>query len=109
MALPRSLARVVEAQSHWSFRKNALITSVISFGVGGLFGTGLLGTLPIAILLVLWMLLLMPGMLIFSAIVNAKRKATSFIINLAMAIVLWWVGLVLCFYGTALLGSVAIW
>lgn len=103
VALPRPMARLVEAQSHWSMGKTGLVSSGVSILLGVMYQYGIPNSTLVAVLILLWMILILPAMLGISAIATARRKASQFGVNLLSAFGLWAAGLVLVVVGMTLL------
>ena len=93
MALPRPVAKLVEAQSKWSMGKTAFVSIFVSLGLGLTYSSENLG-LSLTLML-LWMVLFLPPMLVISAVVTAKSDAGRFILNVFAAIGLWMLAMVL--------------
>ncbi|MCF6304665.1 MAG: hypothetical protein L3J33_04785 [Rhodobacteraceae bacterium] len=96
------MARAVEIQSHWSLGTTGIVTSSISFGLGLLNASGLVSGVAITLLIILWLLMIMPGMLLVSAWLNANNKISSFILKVLTTVGLWWLGALLCFIGSVI-------
>ncbi|MCF6272014.1 MAG: hypothetical protein L3J37_02320 [Rhodobacteraceae bacterium] len=92
VALPRPVARMVEAQSRWSMGKTALVTMAVSFGLGALTNATTVFGVLVAVLLGFWLMFFLPGMLFLSAFISTRRNAGLVVLNLVAATGLWGLG-----------------
>jgi hypothetical protein len=99
--LPLPVAKLIAAQGRWSLKRTGITTSIISLGYGLIWAEEIWQSGPLASILLLWLLLAMPAMLIWSAVTNAGRGVGSKMLNLLIAAALWWAGLLLAFVGSA--------
>ena len=102
VALPRPMARLVEAQSHWSMGKTGMVSSGVSLGLGLIYSSGIIGAMWPAILMLLWLFLILPGMLGVTAVSHARGNLGQFGINLSTAVGLWLAGFFIMLIGMAL-------
>ncbi len=101
-SLPPPVARVIEAQSRWSMGKTGLVTSATSFLSGLAYSYEVPSGGIAALFILLWLVVLMPGMVGISAIATAQRDAGKFLLNVFAALGLWLAGLVLVILGGTL-------
>ena len=87
--VPQPVARLVEAQSRWSMRTTALVSIAVSLLLGALlkFGTGF--TVLVGSLTGLWLVLVLPIMLVTSAIMTARKDAGRIVLGLMASVGLW--------------------
>ena len=83
--------------------KTGVVTSVTSLLLGAAYNYGVPSTGLVAMLILLWLVVIMPGMVGVSAIATAQRDAGRFIVNVLAAFGLWMAGLVLLVVGITLL------
>jgi len=102
VALPRPMARIIEAQARWSMGKTGVIIGVVSFALGGVYALEIFGTRVPAGIMVLWILLIMPVMLGVTAVSHAAGKLGQFGINLSSAVGIWLAGFFIMLMGMAL-------
>jgi len=91
-ALPRPMARMVEAQARWSMGKTALVSVFASLGLGVAYNVPFLNSTTIAVVIGFWFLIFLPVMLVVSAVMNANKDAGHFVISLMAAAGLWFLG-----------------
>jgi len=101
-ALPRPVARLVEAQSRWSMGKTALVSLLASLGLGAAYNVSFLNLVTLAVLTGFWFVIFLPVMLVVSAIMSAGKDAGRFFVNLMIAGGLWFFGGFLTFIAATL-------
>ncbi len=99
VALPRPVAKLVEAQGRWRFRTTLLVTLGASLLIGtlyGYFGTG--GTFGWQAFIVLsWVIGIMPTMLVYSGWMNARRNIARLLFYVVASGGMWLVNLIAVF------------
>jgi len=87
VALPMPVAKLVEAQAHWTLRK----TGFVSVGVTAVIAALLIfaESTFVGLLVALWLIFLLPGLMLSSAWMNANRKMGALLGNVLIAIGVW--------------------
>lgn len=99
IALPRSVpqpvARLVEAQSRWSMGKTAVVSILVSLLLGLFLNADSGYVVLVGSLTGLWLLLVLPVMLVTSAIMSARKDAGRVVLGLMASIGLWMMAVIL--------------
>ena len=93
--IPQPVARLVEAQSKWSMGKTALVSIFVSLLLGVFLNSGKSYTALVGSLTGLWLLIILPVMLVTSAIMSARKDAGRVVIGLMASIGLWILAVIL--------------
>ena len=83
--------------------KTGLVSCGVSVLLGMMYQYGVPNTGVAALLILLWMILILPGMLGIAAIATAQKSAGRFLGNIGSAFGLWAAGLILVLVGMTLL------
>ncbi len=94
-SIPQPVARLVEAQSRWSMGTTALISIVVSLLLGLFLNFDKSYTVLVGSLAALWLVLVLPVMLVTSAIMTARKDAGRFVVGLFAVIGLWILAVIL--------------
>ncbi len=94
-AIPQPVARMVQAQARWSMGKTALVCIFVSLLLGTFLNSDTAYFIPVIILNAFWIILVMPIMLVISAIMSSRRDAGRAALNLLASTGLWIFGVIL--------------
>jgi len=94
-SIPQPVARLVEAQSKWSMGTTAIVSIVVSLLLGTFLNAGTSYTTLVGSLSALWLILVLPVMLVTSAIMTARKDAGRVVLGLLASTGLWILGVIL--------------
>ncbi len=94
-SIPQPVARLVEAQSKWSMGTTAVVSIVVSLLLGTFLNAGTSYTALVVSLSALWLILVLPVMLVTSAIMTARKDAGRVVLGLVASAGLWILGVIL--------------
>lgn len=94
-AIPEPVARIVQAQARWSMGRTALVSIFVSLLLGVFLNSDTTYFIPVIILSAFWIIIVMPVMLVTSAIMSSRKDAGRAVLNLLAASGLWVFGVIL--------------
>ena len=94
-SIPQPVARLVEAQSKWSMGKTAVVSIFVSLLLGVFLNADTSYTALVGSFTGLWLLLVLPVMLVPSAIMSARKDAGRVVVGLLASIGLWVLAVIL--------------
>ena len=94
-SIPQPVARLVEAQSRWGMGKTALVSIVVSLLLGVFLNAEKSYTALVGSLTGLWIMLVLPVMLVTSAIMSSRKDAGRAVLNLLASAGLWILAVIL--------------
>ena len=94
-SIPQPVARLVEAQSKWSMGKTALVSIFVSLLLGLFLNADKSYTALVGSLSGLWLMLVLPVMLVTSAIMSSRKDAGRAFLNLLASAGLWILAVIL--------------
>lgn len=94
-SIPQPVARLVEAQSKWSMGKTTLVSIIVSLLLGAFLNSDASYFAAVVVLTSFWLILVLPVMLVTTAIMVSRNDAGKVVLGLLASIGLWILAVIL--------------